>query len=137
MIVFFICVGFFIGKVFFNGKEEKDDRGTENAGFIQDLHVQNMGKSHQQKDEHLAADAFEADGGTELLVWYSAHDAGNVVNRDKDDQRIEQAVAAAEEVAQPCAQAEKRGLNESPEFFQYITLLKVLVSRITIAVMRQ
>ena len=115
------------------GQEEKDDGGAENAGFMQDLRIQNMRKSDQQEDEHLAADAFEAHRGAELLVRHGAHDAGDVVDGDKDHQGVEQAVAAAEEIAEPCAQAEKRGLNHRPEFFHFVLQKDYAgISRITV-----
>ena len=61
------------------GEEEKDDGGAENAGFIQDLRIQNMGKSDQQEDQHLAADAFESYRGAELLIADGAHHTGDVM----------------------------------------------------------
>ena len=110
------------------GQEEENDGSAKYAGLLQDLHIEDMGKADQQEDQHLAADALEAHGGAELFIADGAHHAGDVVDGDKNHQRIEQAVAAAEEIAEPCAQAEKRGLNESPEFFQWVSFFHFVLA---------
>lgn len=59
-----------------------------------------------------------------LVVCDGAHDAGKVVHNDEDHERNEQAIAAAEEVAQPAADGRKYKLNGVPEFFHDVLLLK-------------
>ena len=44
----------------------EDDRGTQDAGLVQDMDIQNLGIAHQQEGQHLPAEASKAHGGTEL-----------------------------------------------------------------------
>ncbi len=69
------------------GEVEEDDRRAQHARMPQHLHVDDVADPHQQKDQHLAADALEADLAGELLVRDGAHDAGQVVAGHEDDER--------------------------------------------------
>ena len=75
----------------------EDDSSTQDTGLVQDVHVQHLGDAHQQEGQHLPAEAAEANRGAELMVLDGAHDAGEVVRDHKDQQRVEQAVASAQE----------------------------------------
>ena len=103
---------------------EKDDCCAQDGAASDDLHVEDVGDAHQQEDEHLAADALKADSAGELVVCDGAHDAGDVVHNGEDHERNEQAIAAAEEVAQPATDGRKHKLNGVPEFFHDDFLLK-------------
>ena len=85
------------------GDRPEDDGGTQDAGLVQDVHVQDLSDAHQKEGQHLPAEASETDRGAELVVLNGAHDAGEVVRDHENQQRIEQAVASAEEVAEPGA----------------------------------
>ena len=87
---------------------------------MQHLRVQNVGQAHQQEDQHLPADAAEANRGTELPVTHRAHHPGEVVNDHKHQQRVQQTVASAEEVPEPSAHRGKHKLNHMPEIFQAV-----------------
>ena len=90
----------------------EDDRGTQDAGLVQDMDIQNLGNAHQQEGQHLPAEASKAHGGTELSVLDGAHDAGEVVHDHEDQQRVEQAVASAQEIAEPCADGGERSFDD-------------------------
>ena len=79
----------------------------------------NVSDTHQRKDQHLAADALEADLRGQLLVGDGAHHAGDVVHRDKGDQRVKQPVAFSEKPAQPAADSRDNDLNDVPEFLHF------------------
>jgi hypothetical protein len=75
----------------------------------------------QSEDQHLAADAFEADRTGELLVGDGAHDAGDVVRHDEDDECDQKAVTAAQEPAEPASDGGECELNGVPEFFHALS----------------
>ena len=81
----------------------EDDRRSQDAGLVQHMDIQHLSDAGQEKGQYLPAEAAKADCGTELPVADGAHDAGQVVDDDKDQQRVQQPVAAAQEVAQPAA----------------------------------
>ena len=68
------------------GNRPEDHGGTQHAGLIQYMDVQNLGDPHQQEGQHLPAEAAEADRGTELPVLDGAHHAGDVVHDHEDQQ---------------------------------------------------
>ena len=90
----------------------EDDSGAQDARLVQDMHVQDLGDAHQQEGQHLPAEAAEADSGAELMVLDGAHDAGEVVHDHEDQQRVEQAVASAQEIAEPCADGGERSFDD-------------------------
>ena len=81
----------------------EDDRRAEDTRLVQHMDIQHLSDAGQEKGQYLPAEAAKADCGTELPVADGAHDAGQVVDDDKDQQRVQQPVAAAQEVAQPAA----------------------------------
>lgn len=81
------------------------------------MHVQDLGDAHQKKGQHLPAEASEADSGAELMILDGTHDAGEVVRDHEDQQRIEQAVTSAQEVAEPGADSGERSLDDAPKVF--------------------
>ena len=94
------------------GDGPEDDGGAQDTGLVQDMHVQHLGDAHQQEGQHLPAEASKAHGGTELSVLDGAHDAGEVVHDHEDQQRVEQAVASAQEIAEPCADGGERSFDD-------------------------
>ena len=76
------------------------------------MHVQDLGNAHQQEGQHLPAKPAEADRGTELMVLDGAHNTGEVVHDHEDQQRVEQAVASAQEVAEPGADRGERSFDD-------------------------
>ena len=94
------------------GDGPEDHGGTQDAGLVQDVHVQYLGDAHQQEGQYLPAEAAEANRGAELMVLDGAHDAGEIVRDHKDQQRVEQAVASAQEVAEPCADGGERSFDD-------------------------
>ena len=99
------------------GDVEEDHRCAKDAARAYDLHIEDVGDPHEQKNKHLAADTFEADLAGELLVSHSAHDARDVVHGHENHKSDKQAGTAAEEVAEPSADCRKDELNGVPEFF--------------------
>ena len=93
------------------GKVEENDRSTEHADCAKHLDVQQMADAHKRKNKHFTKDALEAHVGRELVVRDRTHDAGDVVQNHEGQQRIEQAVAAAEKVAEPAANGGEDELN--------------------------
>ena len=93
-----------------NGPE--DDSGPQDAGLVQHVYIQNLGDAHQKEGQHLPAEAAEAHGRTELMVLDGAHDAREVVHDHEDQQRVEQAVASAQEIAEPCADGGERSFDD-------------------------
>ena len=104
------------------GEVEEDDRRAQHARMPQHLHVDDVADPHQQKDQHLAADALEADLAGELLVRDGAHDAGQVVAGHEDDERDQETVASAEEVAEPASDGGEDELDRVPEFLHGFNL---------------
>ena len=96
------------------GNGPEDDGGTQDARLVQDVRVQDLGDAHQQECQHLAAEAAEAYSRAELMILNGAHDAGEIVHDHKHQQGIKQAVASAQEVAEPCADCSESGLDDSP-----------------------
>ena len=90
----------------------EDDRGTQDAGLVQDMDIQNLGNAHQQEGQHLPAVTAEANRGAELMILDGAHHAGDIVHDHEDQQRVEQAVASAQEIAEPCADGGERSFDD-------------------------
>lgn len=67
------------------------------------MQVNNVCNADQQDNQNLLEDFLESDSAGQLFVDDGAHDSGDVVDRHKDDQRSQQAVHAAKEVAEPAA----------------------------------
>ena len=101
----------------FIGDVKEDHGGAKDAARADNLGVDDMPDTDEQEDEHLPADAFKAHLAGQILIRHSAHDARDVVDHNKGDQRIEQTVTAAEEPAQPAADGGEDKLNDIPEFF--------------------
>ena len=99
------------------GDRPEDDGGTQDTGLVQNINVQYLGDPHQKESQHLPAEAAEAHGGAELVVLDGAHDAGEIVRDHEDQQRIEQAVTSALEVAEPGADSGERSLDDAPKVF--------------------
>ena len=81
------------------------------------MRVQNVTDAYQQEDQDFAANTLEADLAGQLLIGKSAHHTGDVVDGHEGQKCIEQAVAAAEEPAQPAANRREDKLDRGPEFF--------------------
>ena len=94
------------------GDGPEDHGGTQDAGLVQHVYIQNLGDAHQKEGQHLPAEAAEANRGAELMVLDGAHDAGEVVHDHEDQQRVEQAVASAQEIAEPCADGGERSFDD-------------------------
>src|SRR5574344_2535323 len=97
-----------VGSIFNQGQTfirdvEEDDCRPQDTSLSEYIDVEDVCDADQNEDQHLAADAAKADRRRELLVVDCAHDTGDVVADDKDQQRIEQAVATAKEVAKPAS----------------------------------
>ncbi|GFI28642.1 hypothetical protein IMSAGC013_00019 [Lachnospiraceae bacterium] len=107
----------------FVGDIEKDDRRPQNAAGADNLHIKDVGNPHQQEDQHLLCDAPKAHLAGQLLIRRGAHHARDIVHYDKSNQRIQQAVTAAEEITKPSPDARKNELDRVPEFLHVETLL--------------
>lgn len=57
------------------------------------------------------------------MVGDGAHDAGEVVDDHKGNQGVQQAIATAQEVAQPTADSGNNQLDGVPEFLHFEILL--------------
>ena len=76
------------------------------------MDAQHLGDPNQEEGQHLPAEAAEADRGAELPILDGAHDAGKVIHDHEDQQRVEQAVASAQEIAEPCADGGERSFDD-------------------------
>lgn len=56
---------------------EKDDCCAKHSGMVEHIDVEGVCDADQNEDQHLAADALEADRRGELLIGDGAHDAGD------------------------------------------------------------
>lgn len=65
------------------GNVEKDNCCTQNTARAYDTDIQNVCDTNQQEDQHLAADAFEADLAGKRMVIDGTHDTSDVVDDDK------------------------------------------------------
>ena len=104
-----------VGSIFNQGQAfirdvEEDDCRPQDTNLSEYIDVDDVCDADQNEDQHLAADAAKADRRGELFVADRTHDAGDVVADDKDEQRIEQAVAAAKKVAKPASDSGKNKL---------------------------
>ncbi|MPN64342.1 hypothetical protein SDC9_212114 [bioreactor metagenome] len=72
----------------FVGAVEKDDGGTQNLAVADEIDVHNVRDAHHDKNQHLLADALEADLAGQLFVRDGAHDTGDVVHNYEHKQRI-------------------------------------------------
>ena len=90
----------------------EDDGGTQHSRLVQHMDVQDLGNAHQKEGQHLPAEASEAHGRTELPVLNRAHHTGEIVHNHEDQQRVEQAVASAQEIAEPCADGGERSFDD-------------------------
>ena len=68
------------------------------------------------KNRYLFEDALKANGAGELAVYDGAHDACQVIEHDKQEQRVQKPVTAAQKPAEPAADACENDLNSYPEF---------------------
>ena len=85
------------------------------------MDVENVGNADQNENQHLAADAFEADRAGQLLVRDGAEHVGDVVADNEDQKRDQQAIAVAEKVPEPSADHGENELYNVPEFLhQYV-----------------
>lgn len=57
----------------FIGNVEENHSGSQHTAGANDLHIKDVCNSDQQEDEHLSADAPEADLAGEVLVCNGAH----------------------------------------------------------------
>ena len=87
----------------FVGQVEEDHCRAQNAALSQHIYVHQIANANQHKDEHLPADALEAHGAGQLLVRDGAHDPGDIVHRNKGNQRVEEPVRAAQKPADKAA----------------------------------
>ena len=85
----------------FIGQVEENDGGAKYTCRAEDLHIHQVADADQHKYQDLFEDAPEANLRGELLVHDSAHDPGEIVQNHKGQQGVQQAIAAAEEIAEP------------------------------------
>lgn len=77
-------------------RQVKADHGAAKRGAgAHDMNVHHVGHAYQHQDQHLLADALEAHGAGQLLVDHRAHEARDVVERHKYNQRNHQSVHAS------------------------------------------
>ena len=79
--------------------------------------VDDVRDAYQHEDDDLAADTFEADLAGQLFICYRAHDTGDVIGNSKDHKSDQQAVAAAEKVAEPPSGSGEKKLTQVPKLF--------------------
>ena len=100
------------------GQIEENDRSAEHTDRAKYLNVQKMADTNQGKNQDLAEDALEADSRGELMIGHRAHDPSNVIQNNKGQERVQQAITAAEEIAEPAAHGREHELNGSPKLFR-------------------
>ena len=105
------------------GQVEENDCGSQHSTLAEDIDIHNVANAHKSENQYLAADAFEANGTGEVLVSDGAHDAGDVVDHRKGDQRIQKAVHTAQEPSKEAAESGESQLNASPDLFHSVVLL--------------
>ena len=80
---------------------EEDNRSTQHTTCTNDLHIQNVCNTDQNKDQHLPADSPESHFAGELLLRDGTHYPRQIIGHYKDHQCNHKSVAAAKEIAQP------------------------------------
>lgn len=78
---------------------EADDRAPKHAAAADDVRVERVRDADEEEDEDLLTDAAKAGLARELSLYDAAEDAGDVVDRDEDDEREDEAVVIANEAA--------------------------------------
>ena len=76
-----------------------------------------MADTDQHKDQDLFENSPEANLRGQRLVHNGTHDPGEIIQNHKGQQCVKQAIAAAEEVAEPAAHGGEYDLNGIPKFF--------------------
>lgn len=90
---------------------EADDRAPEDAAAADDVRVEGVRHADEEEDEDLLADAAKACLARELSLYDAAEDAGDVVDRDEDDEREEERVVPAHKAAGNRAEACRPGAD--------------------------
>lgn len=90
---------------------EADDRAAEDAAAADDVEVEGVCDADEEEDEDFLADAAKARLARELSLYDAAEDAGDVVDRDEDDEREEERVVPAHKAAGNRAEACRPGAD--------------------------
>ena len=108
----------------FIGNIKENDRSPQYASGANDLYVKNVGDPHEDKNQHLPADAFKTHFAGQLFITDRTHHSCDIVRHHKGQQRIQQAVTTAKILAKPAPDSCKIELNRVPELFHNGILLK-------------
>lgn len=81
------------------------------------MNVEDIGDAYKQENQYLSTDTFKANFTGKRVIGNCTHDTGDVVDDNKGDKSVEQAITATKEVAKPATNASKDKLNCVPEFF--------------------
>lgn len=90
---------------------EADDRAPKHAAAADDVRVERVRDADEEEDEDLLTDAAKAGLARELSLYDAAEDAGDVVDRDEDDEREEERVVPAHKAAGNRAEACRPGAD--------------------------
>ena len=96
------------------GQVEEDDCGTQHTALTENIDIYNVSDAHQGEDQHFTADALKANGTGELLVGDGAHDACDVVDYRKGNQRIQKAINPTQEPTEEATESGEGNLNARP-----------------------
>ena len=81
------------------GNVEEDHRGAQRLPGADKLGVNEVPDSHHYENENLAENPAKAHIAGQLLIHNGAHHAGNVVDHNKGNQRIQKTVQPSKKPA--------------------------------------
>ena len=105
------------------GQVEENDCGTQHSTLTEDIDIHDVTDAYKGKNQHLTADALEANRTGELLVGDGAHDTGDVVDYRKGNQRIQKAINTTQEPTEEATESGEGNLNARPDLFHSVVLL--------------
>jgi hypothetical protein len=109
------------------GQVEENDCGTQHTALTENIDIYNVSDAHQGEDQHFTADALKANGTGELLVGDGSHDACDVVDYRKGNQRIQKAINPTQEPTEEATESGEGNLNARPDLFHSVVLLCFLI----------
>ena len=109
------------------GQVEENDCGTQHTAFAKHIDIHNVANAHHSENQNLTADTLETNGTGEVLIGDGAHDAGDVVDYRKGNQRIQKAVNTTQELSKEATESGECNLNARPDLFHSVILHFVLI----------
>lgn len=105
------------------GEIKEIDGCPQHATTTQQMQIQQMPHTNHGKDQYLPANFFESDLAGKLSVCKCAHEASEIIQHCKNNQRVEHPIISAQEVSQPSTDYCEYCLDHIPEFLHHHILL--------------